>query len=88
MLAVCKEADAYVEACSEDPCNPCNGKLPGLYICPWIFQGELMNGVKPWRQMQHSEAPHNDAASTLQGLASQRLATADHLPSSIEMSMD
>jgi len=46
-----------------------------------------MNGVKPWRQMPHSEAPHRDAASTLQALASQRLATDDHLPS-IEMSTD
>jgi len=53
-----------------------------------VFQGELMNGVKPWRQIPLSEVSQNDATSTLQGLASQRLATADHLPGSIEMSTD
>ena len=47
-----------------------------------------MNGVKPWRQLPLSDVSENDATSTLQGLASQRLATADHLPGGIEMSTD
>jgi len=47
-----------------------------------------MNGMRPWRQMPNSEVPLHDASSTLQGLASQRLATADHLPAGMEMSTD
>jgi len=46
-----------------------------------------MNGVRPWRPVPpHSEPPHHTAMSALQ--ASERLATADHLPSGIEMSTD
>jgi len=47
-----------------------------------------MNGVKPWRLTTHSEAPHGDATSNVQTLASQHLGAADHLASSIEMSTD
>jgi len=48
-----------------------------------VFQGELMNGVKPWWPVPRSEVQHHDVTSTMEGLASQRIATTDHLPSSI-----
>lgn len=53
-------------------------------------QGELMNGMRPWRPTPppaHSEPPQHTTSSALP--ATEHLAAADHLPpSSVDMSTD